>query len=619
MPVPHRTPTRLAATLAAALLLVALIPAAARAADQASDTPEAAPLKELPDLVLTPWLSSQTKNGNFRRPSGTLMTDGYANVGLAYAMLLEAARSGQTRYFESAMKAIDWSTRTRYPMTGVFFQMFSAAAYNLAREKFGNRKAFKQVRPRWANQLRRFPYQRGVLGSHYRYNKNLVEALQVIELYNTGLRGNARNAILRNRKEALRRAVRLMNVWIPRRVEAYTKVVGKPEGWPSAKKVAEMSDPPDNPPAYNALTAGLFARAYSRLPVIERTERMRSTAETMIDGVIARAAPDGDIAFDGRSQEQAWALSSAAYAAWNASDFEVGSLRAIHLAFARRVVSRLENVHVTSKSSFGFVLTPAAGCCDRQDKPPGQDHYYDVGKYSGLTALTLGWALEERPDDWAEGSALLPTDAPSDFVFGLGRGRFYQHSGTDLYWFMRMQSDYYDARADMGLAVLKVRGGDGKWIDAVPPRPYTGGHHSPADPAAPCLVYRKGCAYLELHGGVPAAGGAFSFQARWRTARNTVVRNTTAVVTPTSNGLKLSWPARAADEYRVDTFLAKPSCANSGAIQTAHVSITISGRKRCGIFKTIYAGGSLTTLRKARLVAGGGAGAVEVAYTAHAG
>lgn len=617
MPVPHRTPARLGLALLAAFAVAICVVPSAGAVQQASG-PDSAPLKELPDLVLTPWLSSQTKNGNFKRPSGTPLIDGYANMGLAYAMLQEAERTGDDRFFKSAMRAVSWVTRTRFPMNGVFYEMFSASAYNLARSNFSNRSAFKKVRRKWANQLRRFPYQRGVLGSHYRYNKNLVEALAVVELYNTRLRGNTRNAILRDRRTALKRAVRLLNVWIPRRVNAYTVSVGGAQGWPFNTKVAEMSDPPDNPPAYNALTAGFYARAYSRLPLASRTERMRQTAERMIDGVIARAAPDGDLAFDGRSQEQAWALSSAAYAAWNASDFEEGALREVHLAFARRVVSRLETVHVTSKSSFGFVLTPAAGCCDRQDMPPGQDHYYDVGKYSGLTALTLGWAIADRPDDWTTGSDVLPTDNPSNFVYDLGRGRFHQHRGENIYWFLRMQSDYYDARADMGLAVLKVRASNGGWIDAVPPRPYTGGHHRPADPASPCMVYLKGCAYLELHGGVPGAGGTFNYQARWRTARGTLVRTSTATVTPTGSGLRLAWAARAGDQFKVDTFLAKPACPAGGGVSAANVSIAITGEIRCGVMKDVYAGGSLTTLRKARLVAAPVADAVEITYAARA-
>lgn len=601
------------------VLLVALTtalcaPALARAAE-APAAPDSAPLKELPDLVLEPWLSTQTLAGNFRRPSGTLLIDGYANAGLAYAMLLEAVRSGDERYFASAMRTFAWINRTRYPMEGVFYQLFSAAAYNLAVERFASRNEFKRIRPGWADRIRRFRYLHGLLGSRYRYNKNLVEALEVIELYRTRLTSKAPKAILRDRRTAITRAIRLLNVQLARRVLDYTVNAGTKEGWPFAERVSLISDPPANPPAYNALTAALYMRAYERLPAKLRTVRMLQTAERMIGGVIARVAPDGDLAFDGRSQEQAWALSSGAYAAWAASRFERAPSKDIHLSFARRVVGRLETVHVTPESSFGFVLTPAAGCCDRQDMPPGQDHYYDVGKYSGLTAMTMGWALGVRPAAWGSATALLPTDRPSNFVYELGRGRFYQHRGDKVYWLLRMQSDYYDARADMGLALLKIRADSGAWIDAVPPRPYTGGHHRPPDPAAPCLLFRLGCAYLDLSEGRPV-GESYVFRARWRTARGSQIRSGTATVTPTASGLRLSWTAKAKDRFRVDTFLSRPLCASSGGVTTAHVAITITGQKTCEVFTDPFAGGALTTMRKARLKAEPRSGLVQVTYRA---
>ncbi len=74
---------------------------------------------ELPDLVLTPWLSTQTGNGNFKRPSGTPAIDGYANAGLAYGMIQESVRTGDLTYFKRAMKTFRWITRTRQPMNAI--------------------------------------------------------------------------------------------------------------------------------------------------------------------------------------------------------------------------------------------------------------------------------------------------------------------------------------------------------------------------------------------------------------------------------------------------------------------------------------------------------------------
>jgi hypothetical protein len=616
MPALSRPSARIVLAVISTLIISLVTATGASALDQASG-PDSAPLRELPDLVLAPWLTTQTANGNFKRPSGTPAIDGYGNAGIAYGMLQEAARTGDRKYLKAAMKTFSWINRTRLPMNGVFYQMFSAAAYNFARKNFASSSYFKSIRVAWANKLRRFPYQKGTLGSRYHYNKNLVEALEVIELYNTGLRGNATNAILRDRKVAIRRALRLIDVLIPARVANYTESVGATQGWPFNTTVADMSDPPDNPPAYNSFVAGLYARAYHELAPGFRTERMRQTAETMIRGVIARTAPDGDIAFDGRSQEQAWALSTAAYAAWSASTFATGAEREIYLSFARRVVQRLENVHVTSASSFGFVLTPAAGCCDKQDLPPGQDHYYDVAKYSGLTAMTMGWAIQERPQDWQSGDGVLPTDVPSDYVYVPGRGRFVQHRGTNIYWFLRMQSDYFDARSDMAVSVMKVRNANGSWTDVVPPRPYTGGHFKPADPASPCLVYKKGCAYLELHGGTANGAGGIDFQAIWRTARRTLVRTSSATVTPTETGLRLSWAGLPGDTFTMDNFLPSAKCTSTG-VTGPGLAVSISGQSKCTIAKGNYAGGARVDLRRTHSVTKAQAGVVDVTYAATA-
>jgi hypothetical protein len=615
-------PARAAATATAAATAApaqapAEAPAQAQAPAPAAGGPESAPLRELPDLVLNPWLSSQTTAGNFAKPSGLVATDGYGNAGIAYGMLQEAARTGDERYFRASMKTFSWLARTRKPLNGVFYQMFSAAAYNLARERFGNSAQFRRIRVAWANKLRRFPYQRGRIDDRYHYNKNLVEALEIIELFNSGLRGNSASAILKDRRVALRQALRVMNVLIPRRVDDYSQNVGAAEGWPFDTTIANMSDPPDNPPAYDALVAGLYARAYERLAPGFRTDRMRQAAATMTRGVIARTAPDGDIAFDGRSQEQAWSLSAAAYAAWAESEFTTGTEREIYLAFARRVVQRLENAYVTSSSSFGFVLTPAAGCCDRQERPPGQDLYYDVAKYSGLTALSLGWAIEARPTDWQAGSTALPTDGPADLVYGLGRGRFFEHRGGDVYWFLRMQSDYYDARSDMGLAVMKLRSPDGSWRDVVPPRPYTGGHHRPADPGAPCLVFRRGCAYLELHGGAPDGAGGYQFDAIWRTARRTLVRQSTATVTPLARGLRITWAALPADRFELDNFLPAARCAPDG-VSAPGVTVVVTGQTSCTRAKGYFAGGARVDLRRTHSFATAQGGVAGLTYTATA-
>src|SRR5689334_11673795 len=62
-------------------------------------------LGEVPDTILERWRDDQLADGNFQRPSGSPVWGGYGNGALAYAMLLEAVRSGDRSYFRAAMKA----------------------------------------------------------------------------------------------------------------------------------------------------------------------------------------------------------------------------------------------------------------------------------------------------------------------------------------------------------------------------------------------------------------------------------------------------------------------------------------------------------------------------------
>lgn len=574
--------------------------------------------RELPDVILAPWSASQLPAGNFQRPSSSSVTGGYGNDAIAYAMLIEASRTGDESYFRAAMSAFAFSAKTPPRPQGVFTKMFAAAGFNLATRKFGQRAEFLALKRAWAQRLRRLRYDDARLGVRYRFNKNLVEALEIFELLQTGLKSGYRGAILRNRTVARRRALRVMNVLIPERAQAYAKTVGGAEGWPLNVELADLSDPPNNPPAYNALVAGMYARAYATMPTRWRTARMRATARKLIRGVIARTAPDGDFAFAGRSQEQAWALSLAAYGAWYVARFVDETERPTMLAFAKRVTDRIEAEHVTTASSVGFALTPAQKCCDRNDHPPGQDNYFEIAGYIGLTAATLGWAIDTRPLDWRRRSApRIPTDSPSKYAFTQGRGRFVQYRGAGVYWLLRMQGDFADARADMAVSILKSRRADGTWADVVPPRPYSGGHHRPADPASPCLAFGKNfanCAYLEIHGAYPTVSG-WSFDAVWRTVRRTVLKRGTAAVVPTANGLRLSWSADPGEVYKIDHFLPRARCTPTG-VAGPGVAVGVSGQADCRVVAKDYAGGSRIDLDRVRSVAGSTDGQMLVEYVA---
>ncbi|MGB0871911.1 MAG: hypothetical protein ACPGYP_02100 [Solirubrobacterales bacterium] len=563
-------------------------------------------LDDLSATILEPWRDRQLPDGNYVRPSGSTVWDPMGTSSIAYSTLMLAKRTGNEAQFRSAMAAFDRLATRRVRPQGVFFRLFITSGYNFARRHYRGRTEFKKIRRAWENRLRRIKYGDRSFRTGYRYNKNVVEALTVLELLRSRLRSRIRGSVLHNRKRARSRAIAVIRRHIPARVAEFGLTVGPEQGWPRRAMVAEVSDIPDNPPAYNALVASMYVRAVSLLPARSRTPGMRHAARTLTRSLAARMPPDGDLTFNGRTQELSWSLTSAMHAAWWSSRISASPERAVLFATARRAFSRLRSAHMNDGE---FLLTPALGCCIKDDHPKGHDVYFDISNYSGLTAVHLEWALADRPRDWADGSGRLPTDGNSIHFQPRGRGRYVQFSTPSLYWMVRGQGNSADARLDMGVSVMKVRRADGSWADVVPPHPLTGGHHLPADPAGPCLragPEGKTCAYLQLHRGVRSNGG-FRFSAVWRTPRRTIVDRGTAWLRPTSRGLVLSWSTRSGQVFQVDHFLQAARCAERG-VAAPGILVEMRPLGACRIVARGYAGGSHSDLDRVRaMITGDGA------------
>lgn len=574
-------------------------------------------LVDLPPMILDPWRESQWPDGNYRRPSGSTVWDAMGTSSIALSTLMMAKRTGDEAQFRSAMLAFKRLATQRVHPQGVFFRLFTASGYNFASKHFGDRPEFREIKGAWANRLRRIKYGDQSFRTGYRYNKNVVEAVEVLELLRSGLRSGRRGTVLHDRATARRRAVAVIQRQIPARVSELAITIGQGEGWSRPVTVADVSDIPDNPPAYNALVASMYVRAIGLLPAYARTAPVRHAARTLARGLASRMPPDGDLSFTGRTQELAWSLTSTMHAAWWAARVSAAPERPVLLALARRALDRLKNAHVDEGR---FLLTPAQRCCLSEDRPKGHDVYFDVSNYSGLTAVHLEWALEDQPKDWADGDGKLPADRESTYFYPHGRGRFVQHRGPGLYWFLRGQGNSADARLDMGVSVMKARRADGTWADIVPPHPLTGGHHLPADPAGPCLrtgPKGKTCAYLQLHAAVKLENG-YRFSALWRTPRRTLVDTGTAWVNPTPKGLMLSWSTRPGQVFQVDHFLEKARCSDRGVAGPGLV-VTLRTMRECRIVAQGYAGGTHSDLDRVRAIVDGDGAPLALDYSSTVG
>src|SRR5260370_9673507 len=80
------------------------------------------------------------------------------------------------------------------------------------------------------------------------------------------------------------------------------------------RRVFVLSDPPDDPPSYQGLSLGMYARAI-RLLGDRASGAARRTLIQAGNASLWMTAPDGDVGWAGRTQEEAWALGATAYRA----------------------------------------------------------------------------------------------------------------------------------------------------------------------------------------------------------------------------------------------------------------------------------------------------------------
>ena len=188
--------------------------------------------------------------------------------------------------------------------------MAVASAYNLLRARKPADRGFVAARPSWEAFMRRQP----VLSTFFRVpdtprygNHFLVEAIEVLEMLRTGLRsGDPRAVVGPNRARWKSLVIRLINQRVPQLArDGSIRVDGQP-AW-------IHSDPPDNPLAYFGLSAGLYARAVQLLGR-EAAPTVARPIQTAANASVWLTAPDGDLAYSGRSMEESCAYSGIALA-----------------------------------------------------------------------------------------------------------------------------------------------------------------------------------------------------------------------------------------------------------------------------------------------------------------
>lgn len=443
---------RLAATLALALLIVLVVGAPGASATRAAYVATS-------QQLAAPWPGLQRPDGTFPDYLRADRSSRYGDAMLGLGLIQTGVRDRNRPLVRSGLRAVTAATRTVdewFPVR-VFEQWAVASAYNLARQKLRHWRSANDARRRWARWIR---YQRlNYLNLRGYQNKTVVDAVAVLEAQRTGIHSRIRSSVVGGRRGFARRlAVQLINQRVPdmaHRVRGYV-----------------LSDPPNNPIAYHAFSYAMYARAV-RLLGDDASYRARRVLRQVGKTSSFVAAPDGSLAYWGRSQEQKWTLPATAYGL-GVTAREQGSRSADDrqgFALADRVLTRLRNYGV---GPHGEWIVPAI----RQNFERGLrsvDDYARATEYTGLALVYLNWAIPFLPRGSSAGP--IRADAPFSAVLNPGPGRFATVRTGDLWYAVRLRGGG-GYRYDFGPTLVK-RVENGHWRDVIPYRPNALGSGGP--------------------------------------------------------------------------------------------------------------------------------------------
>jgi hypothetical protein len=408
----------------------------------------------------------------------------YAEGLLGYAVLEAGIRAGDRRLIQSGLRALLFAVRKReqiFPGQEEFETLGVASAFELIEStRVVHDPLYRRYRPdfvRWLGERHRTE-----AGLYSQYsNHQLVDAVAVLALVKTGLRSRDRRAVLGgDRANSVRAVRRMINVQIPALAGRFTRGTG-------ATRTALLGDPPSNALAYHGLTMGLYARAITLMRPAA-SARARATLRRMANAAWALAAPDGMLAYHGRSQEAIWALAGAAYGADAAAKLP-GSPRLLdrrYQALAARATERIRDAYGPGR--LGWWITPALRSGSLH-AARGLDPYASAPAYLGNALVMLNWSVP-----WAQSDALrgaIAADRNGTAIVSRGESATATVRRGDVWYAIKggTSAAYSrDLRYGFGLVAMERRTTEGAWSAAIPLRPRTEG--SQRDSAGPMLLAR---------------------------------------------------------------------------------------------------------------------------------
>jgi len=505
--------------------------------------------RRLARRVAKPWPKLQDSEGRY---AGNVR--GFTRYGeavLGYGLIDVGVREGGKRMVASGLKAVTFAVEEApyQKAESTFENLAVIRSYLVARRKLARDHRFRRVRPRWEAFLRRVRLSRLPNTSFYG-NHWLVEAVYVLELLRTDLRSGDSQAILGGQRD---RARELATDLINRRLVALMENESVRSG---GESTLLLSDPPENPLPYQSLSFGMYARAVALLgprASSQARELLRRTANASWQ----LTAPDGDLGYWGRNQEQAFAQAYTDYGAQLVADLPGSDRRQDrrYEALAQRALTRLRSAYVGGR--YGLYIVPVLRRGVSASSLSGLDRSAGVPSFTGLALMALNWSLDDAKRRRPKRSTLR-ADRNSASVLGTGSSRFATVRRGKTWFAVKAAPGpgrIRDLRFDFGLAALKRRVGESRWVDVVPLKPYT---DALPDSAGPILDPGARRALPFAQDIEAERGGTVRVTGGWRSARGAPVRTGARFRFQARGcGVRISWPARRGDRFELSTFFRK--------------------------------------------------------------
>jgi hypothetical protein len=536
-------PFLLTAALTAAALLA--VPGVGRAADGGE-------IAAFADAAAKTWVPNQNAAGTFIDP---ILGRGsaYGTAMLGYALLRAGVRADDPELIHAGIRAFN-SRASRSSRVRSYFEILPfAKAYTFAKRELAADPLWVGSRARWERYLRTFirgPSE-GLAGGCIRspscfHNHEAVQIAAEVALLKTGLRSRDRRSPLYRPRALARLLVREVNRAVPR----FVGRSGTLTGTRPFRGIGLLSDTGSWPLAYHGLSTAMYAISLQALPA-RLTRPGRSALRRAARASLGLMAPDGDVTWLGRRQQEAWALASEIAVGMTAAQVVRASAgeRAALRTMARTGLTRLLTHHPITDT--GLANTPKSFTDPAYDFSRGIQA--DPINSNGLAVFLLNLAAD-RAGAYATTSIPMDHDArmtvPDQSAFAAVR--------TGNVWYaVRRLAPRSDLRYDFGLLSLKVRDADG-WRDLVEPRPVTGSGTASGGRATVGPVVVRGARRYRPAGlrFTARGGGTTVITTRFSAGR----RHFRAPVTytPTADGLVISVKVKPSDTVEFTSYHPTP-------------------------------------------------------------